>query len=51
MPSNENIPNSRPAAPEPNKDKSRDPLARAVEEALIDEDIPVETGVRPNGTK
>lgn len=36
---------------EPLPNKPRDPLTEDVEDALIDQDIPVETGVRPEGSK
>jgi hypothetical protein len=51
MQTTENNLKKPPVTSEPKKEKARDPLTRAVEEALIDQDIPVETGVRPEGAK
>lgn len=51
MQTSENNLKKKPVTPDPKKEKPRDPLTEAVEDALIDQDIPVETGVRPNGVK
>ena len=51
MQTTENNLRKKPVTPDPKKEKARDPLERAVEDALIDQDIPVETGVRPTGVK
>ncbi len=47
MQTSENNLRKKPVTPDPKKEKPADPLQKAVEEALIDQDIPVETGVQP----
>ncbi len=51
MQTTENNLRKKPVTPDPKKEKANDPLTKAVEDALIDQDISVETGVRPNGAK
>jgi hypothetical protein len=50
MQTRENNVSKKPVNTDHAKEKPRDPLTEAVTDALIDQDIPVETGVRPNGT-
>jgi hypothetical protein len=50
MQTRENNITKKPVATDRANEKPRDPLTEAVEDAMIDQDIPVETGVRPNGT-
>ncbi len=47
MQTSENNLRKKPITPDPKKEGPRDPLKEAVEDALRDQDIPVETGVRP----
>lgn len=47
MQTSENNLRKKPVIPDPKKEKPLDPLEKAVEDALRDQDIPVETGVRP----
>jgi hypothetical protein len=50
MRTRENNISKKPVTTDRATEKPRDPLTEAVEDALIDQDIPVETGVRPNDT-
>jgi hypothetical protein len=51
MKTNENTVDKKPVTRQAKDDKQGDPLEKAVEKALRDQDIPVETGVRPPGSK
>jgi hypothetical protein len=51
MQTTENNIKKRPISPEPHSEKLRDPVKEAVEDALLDQDIPVETGVQPGKTR
>jgi hypothetical protein len=51
MHTRENNASKKPVTKDADKAAPRDPLTKAVEDALIDQDIPVETGVRPNGAR
>jgi hypothetical protein len=51
MQTRENNIAKQPVTKDREKAPPRDPLTKAVEDALLNQDIPVETGVRPAGTK